>query len=330
MCLVSDAQTPLRSIRESHPTSGRAHRDADPRVTDHPTSSNRDAQEVALPVQQVADLLGVTDLRPLRPSGQKRVYRARRGAEEVVLKVVEILPPHQAVVLERARREVELLARLAAGSDGRIVAVRSGLVKVGDPDRPDTVGWLEEYIDGQDLTDLLTTAPFTPFTAEQASALLTGLALALQPLHTVDVVHRDLSPGNIRQRTDGTWTLLDPGLARHLNEMSLTGLYQPGTPGYRSPEHVPGGEPQPFSDIYAAGILTYASLTGQLPIDPTGAEDDYLTRLKEQDPPSVHLLRTDLPERLVDIIDRCLQRQPARRYLDATELLEDLTADAPA
>lgn len=89
---------------------------------------------------EVALALGVTDLAPLRLSGQKRVFTAKRGSESVVLKVVEILPPNQAMVLERARREVALLAEVAAGSDRRIVAVRSGLATVGDPTSPRAVG----------------------------------------------------------------------------------------------------------------------------------------------------------------------------------------------
>jgi len=270
----------------------------------------------------VAAQIGVTDLAPLRPSGQKRVFLARRGSEQVVLKAVEILPPHQATVLERANREVGLLSRVAAKSDRRIVAVRSGLALVGDPATPTAVGWLEEYLDGNDLTDLLV----SPWAQADALDLLSGLAEALKYLHDEEVVHRDLSPGNVRKRGDGLWTLLDPGLARHLSELSITGLYQPGTPGFRSPEQVPGGEPQPYSDIFGAGILVYLALTGHYPIDPRGAEDDYAKRLVEQQAPPVKTFRPDLDDDFAAVIDRCLSRQPARRYLDADELLDALRA----
>lgn len=186
--------------------------------------------------EDVAAVLGVDNLRPLRQSGQKRVFSARRGTEEVVLKAVEVLPPRQAEVLERASREVTLLAKVASAAGRRVVAVRSGLATVGDPRSPSAVGWLEELLDGDDLLDLL--GP--QWNQDEALNLVRGLAEALHFLHDVDVVHRDLSPGNVRRRSDGTWTLLDPGLARHLAELSLTGVYQPGTPGFRSPEQVPG------------------------------------------------------------------------------------------
>jgi serine/threonine protein kinase len=270
--------------------------------------------------EDVATMLGATDLQPLRPSGQKRVFIAKRGSENVVLKAVEVLPPNQAVVLERAKREVELLAKVSNAAGRRIVAVRSGLATIGDPAKPSAVGWLEELLDGEDLSDLLS----SPWTRDGAFGLVQGLAEGLAYLHDLQVVHRDLSPGNVRRRSDGTWTLLDPGLARHLAEMSLTGLYQPGTPGYRSPEQVPGGTPDTYSDVYGIGILAFVALTGTFPIDPNGAEDDYFKRLVQQQPKRLKSLRSDIDDEFGAIIDRCLDRQPARRFLDAAELLSTL------
>lgn len=278
--------------------------------------------EVAEFYEDVAAALGVTHLRPLRLGGQKRVFASTRGSEDVVLKAVEILPPNQAVVLERAKREVELLAKVSNAAGRRIVAVRSGLATVGDPAQPSAVGWLEELLDGNDLGDLLG----TPWTRDETLDLVQGLGEALAYLHDLEVVHRDLSPGNVRRRTDGTWTLMDPGLARHLAEMSLTGVYQPGTPGFRSPEQVPGGTPDTYSDIYGVGILAFVALTATVPIDPSGAEDDYFKRLVQQQPAGVKTLRPDLDDEFAAIIDRCLDRQPARRYLDAAELMDALSA----
>ncbi|MGW0328980.1 serine/threonine-protein kinase [Nocardia sp. NPDC003183] len=276
--------------------------------------------------EDVAAALGATDLRPLRDGGQKRVFVARRGTEDVVVKAVEVLPPHQALVLERAKREVGVLGKVSATAGRRIVALRSGLVTVGDPEQPTAVGWLEELLDGHDLREL----PIGNWTQDEALDLVVGLGQALNHLHENEVVHRDLSPGNVRRREDGTWTLLDPGLARHLAELSLTGLYQPGTPGFRSPEQVTGGTPEPYSDIYGVGILGYFVLTGQLPVDPKGNEEDYFRRLREQQPAPVKSLRPDLDDVFAGVIDRCLDRQPARRYIDAAELLEELGVGAPS
>ncbi|MGW0252517.1 serine/threonine-protein kinase [Nocardia goodfellowii] len=269
--------------------------------------------------QDVAAELGVTDLQPLRAGGQKQVFAARYGTEDVVLKAVEVLPPNQALVLERAKREVSLLAKVSAAAGRRIVALRSGLAIVGDPRRPSAVGWLEELLDGQDLSDIP-----PKWSENDARLLVIGLGQALSHLHDHEVVHRDLSPGNVRRRTDGTWTLLDPGLARHLAELSVTGLYQPGTRGFRSPEQVTGGTPEPYSDIYGVGILAYYVLSGELPVDPSGDESAYFRRLIEQQPAPIQTHRPDLDDDFAGVIDRCLERQPTRRYLDAAELLDDL------
>ena len=99
-------------------------------------------------------------------------------------------------MLERAKREVELLAKVSNAAGRRIVAVRSGLATVGDPTQPTAVGWLEELLDGNDLGDLLG----TPWTRDATHDLVQGLGEALTYLHELDVVHRDLSPGNVRRK----------------------------------------------------------------------------------------------------------------------------------
>jgi serine/threonine protein kinase len=279
----------------------------------------RDAQALA---EEVAAALGASIQAPMRPGGQKRVYLATLGGEQVVLKVVPLMPPHSDLVLERARREVSLLANF---DDRRVVAVRSGLVTVGPAGTPDGLGWLEELLDGDDLGSYLG----QPWPWPDVLDLVEGLASGLALFHSEDVIHRDLSPGNVRRRADGTWTLLDPGLAKHLAKASITGLYQPGTPGFRSPEHVPGGTPGTSSDVYGVGILAFAALTAALPIDPSGEEDDYYRRLRETNAPAIASLRSDIPDSLADVIDMCLDRQPARRYLDAEELLDALNDARP-
>lgn len=270
-------------------------------------------------VSEAADALAVEQLQPLRSGGQKTVLAGSHRGETVVLKVIAVMAPHETMVLERARREVALLAQVA---DRRVVALRSGIAALGDPQRPHGVAWLEEHLDGSDLRDLLTASWSPP----QIADLLVGLARGLELLHQRDVVHRDLSPGNVRCRADGLWTLMDPGLAKHLAEQSITGIYQPGTPGFRSPEHVPGGTPAPHSDVFCAGVLTYLAATGQLPVDPSGSDDQYYERLRTLPVPSVFASRPDLPGPLAVVIDKCLHRQPARRYLDASELLKALSS----
>ncbi|WP_079055587.1 serine/threonine-protein kinase [Streptomyces globisporus] len=266
----------------------------------------------------LASSLSVTALEPLTQGGQKYVFKGKLESAEAAVKVV-LLPdgPDSVYVLERAQREVEVLATI---DSPRVVRVLSEVVEIDFGSGVQAVAWVEEWLDGSDVSKNLA----QPWDYARCARLVVNIGEALSAFHELEVVHRDLSPANVRELSDGSFSLMDPGLARHLAKTALTGLFQPGTPGHRSPEHVPGGDIQPVSDIFALGILAFLALTGAHPIDPSGAEDDYYRRLREYDSPRIETLRPDIPASLRDVINRCLQRQPARRFLDGQELIEEL------
>ena len=273
--------------------------------------------DVAELLAEVRAALGTSELEPLRVGGQKMVYRAQLEGVPCVVKIV-LIPDaaHAEEVLERARREVELLSTVESPY---VVRVLSEAVEVGE--RPEAVCWVEELLDGSDLGDLTGTFPWKP---EDVWVLLHDVAKGLSACHELDVVHRDLSPGNVRRRATGRFAVMDPGFAPHLSRTALTGVYQPGTPGYCTPEHVPGGHPTPASDIFGLGILAFLALTDSLPVPYVGDEGAYWEALRRADPAAIKTVRADVPDDLAAVVDRCLQRQAARRYLDAAELLEEL------
>lgn len=265
-------------------------------------------------LDEVRAALGVSDLAGIATGGQKLVFRSELEGVPVVVKVVLVPDTAHAVeVVERARREVELLATV---DSPHVVKVLSEAVEIGD--RPEAICWVEEMLDGEDLRDLISTFPWIP---DQVEKLVRDVAAGLAACHELDVVHRDLSPGNVRRRAAGDFVVMDPGFARHLSKAAITGVYQPGTRNYISPEHVPGGSPLPASDVFGLGILAYQALTGAVPIPFNGDDGDYFDRLRNSQAAPIRTARPDAPEQLAAIIDTCLQRQPARRYLDADELL---------
>lgn len=272
--------------------------------------------------REVQAALGTTPLVALTTGGQKQVYSAELEGAAVVVKVV--LVPEETVyaeeVIKRAQREVELLSTI---DSDYVVRVVSEAVEIGE--RPAALCWAEERLDGEDLRLHATSFPWPE---DDVWRLIHDLATGLAACHHLDVVHRDLSPGNVRRRAGGRFVLMDPGLARHLTKTALTGVFQPGTPGYMSPEHVPGGHPMPASDVFGVGILAFQALTGSVPIPYSGDPAAYFGQLHAGQAPPVATAAPHLSGDIVTVVDQCLQRQPARRYLDAQELLDDLPASA--
>ena len=272
-----------------------------------PSSSPSDA---AL-LQEAAQAHAASLVRHLRQGGQKLVGLVNRAGTEVVLKVVRVENSATDEALHRAEREAELLASM---SNPHLVKGLTVAVEHGTP--PYAISWLEEYLDGEDLRDLVG----TPWDPAQTFLMATDVADALAGLHVRGVVHRDLSAGNVRRLSSGSFKLLDPGFARHLNRSGLTGLWQPGTPGFMSPEHVQTGMvPSAASDVFSLGVLMWLTLTSQLPI-PAHDLNAYTVALASRQLPGIETLRPDLSPAQASIINRCLSRQSARRYFDGTEL----------
>lgn len=267
---------------------------------------------------QAETALGVTNLSVQITGGQKTVAFAERSGQRTVVKLIELVPPYAIVALERARREVGVLAAI---SHPNVVRLESGLVELGTP--VVAVCWLEEYLDGADLDTFL----YTLRDWDDAAAMAREVFAGLGAFHANGAVHRDLSPRNMRRLSGGSYKVMDPGVARIIAETTITGPVDPGTPGFMSPEHVsPAARPTFASDVFSVGILMYHALTGQSPIPFVGDRADYFRRLMSDQAASLAVLRPDLTPGRVRFVDRCLQRQSARRFFDADEALAALTA----
>jgi serine/threonine protein kinase/ABC-type Fe3+ transport system substrate-binding protein len=175
---------------------------------------------------------------------------------------------------------------------------------------------------------------------DEASALdiciaaTTGLAAA----HASGVIHRDVKPENImipKRRGHGTEDLIfsaaklaDLGLARadDVSGPSLTGAKATmGTPGYLAPEQAlnarQAGKP---ADVFSMGATLYALLEGNAPFKGETATESILATIQKVHTPILHL-RSDVSPATADLIERCLNKDPARRYADASALQRALT-----
>jgi len=180
-----------------------------------------------------------------------------------------------------------------------------------------------EHIAGESLRPTLEKAPL-PF--EQVAQIGHRVAFALHALHKQHVVHLDIKPSNILTRPDGTVVLVDFGLSRHdhLPDLLEEEFSLPmGTGPYISPEQVQFVRNDPRSDLFALGVMLYHFTTGERPFgQPTSVSGLRKRLYTEPVPPRA--LRPDTPPWLQEVILRCLEVDPARRYQSAALLASDL------
>jgi serine/threonine protein kinase len=161
-------------------------------------------------------------------------------------------------------------------------------------------------------------------------AMLAGLA------HAADhgIVHRDLKPENVMRTQDGTVKIADFGIATAYDELAsanLTPLGEfVGAPAYVSPEQVLGEQATAASDLYSVGVIAFELFTGSVPFAEAGSGGKLLVSKVNRRPPSLSSVRGDLDKRLVDWVDRLLERDPARRPSTPAAVREQLEDAAEA
>jgi serine/threonine protein kinase len=180
-----------------------------------------------------------------------------------------------------------------------------------------------ERLTGKSLYPMLDDLPRP---AEEVASLGCRIAAALVDLHRQNVVHLDIKPSNIMFRETGEAVLIDYGLARHLHLPDLMDeefRLPYGTAPYMAPEQILGVRSDFRSDIFALGVLMYFFATARRPF----GDPQRLKGLKKRlwrDPLPPRALAPDLPKPLQEVILRCLEVNPARRYLTAAQLMMDL------
>jgi serine/threonine-protein kinase len=222
---------------------------------------------------------------------------------------IKVLPPELAVrpeLRERFLRET----RVAAGfSHPNIVAVHAV------EEHPQLLCFVMGFIEGETLGQRVRRAG--PLGAAEAVRVLQEVAWALSYAHGRGVVHRDIKPDNILiERATGRALVTDFGIARS-TASGAAGLTQVGevvgTPQFMSPEQAAGESLDGRSDLYSLGVVGFFAVTGRLPFEAPSAQAVMAMHLT-QAAPRVASLRPDLPQALCAAIDRCLEKEPAKRF----------------
>jgi tetratricopeptide (TPR) repeat protein/TolB-like protein len=255
----------------------------------------------------------------LGQGGMGRVYRAydKELNRAVAIKVVRQGVMGEADALNRFKQELVLASKIS----------HKNILRIHDLGEVDGMKFITmAYVEGQDLHQIIKDNPKLPL--ERVLKFATQLAEALAAAHAEDVVHRDLKPQNILLDKNDQIYISDFGLAKSFAEgavgMTQTGAFL-GTPRYMSPEQVEGKPTDGRADLYAYGLILYEMATGDVPFTGDSTLGVMYQRLREK-PKSPKVANPSLPNWLVRIIMRCLEKDPADRYQNAYEILADLKA----
>jgi len=259
-----------------------------------------------------AFIRGYRRVRQVASGTRADIFLAERLANRslVALKVVRDQPEHGEAPdsFLRFLQEYEIAQRIQ----------HPGIVRLFDLGVSDEHAWLVmEYFARGDLRRRMK-SPVAPRWAVRVAA---AIAKALAALHAADVVHRDLKPGNVMLREDGSIALIDFGLSKDAAQrLDLTerGLIF-GTPHYMSPEQGHGEPTDGRSDLYSLGIILYEMLTGGKPYR---ADSPMAVIYKHRKEP-VPQLASGL-NGLQPLLERLLAKEPGERFATALEAAEAL------
>jgi eukaryotic-like serine/threonine-protein kinase len=171
-----------------------------------------------------------------------------------------------------------------------------------------------ELLDGQGLTDL------GPLPYRDVCRVMRDVASALALLHARRLIHRDLSPANVRIQRDGRTKLIDFGALTPFGRATEV----VGTPAFTPPEALAAAELDQRADLYALGALSYWALTRKTAVRAHSLEDLHLAWLEPIVPPSRYA--PEIPAALEELVLSLLARDPLARPASAAEVIERLTS----
>jgi serine/threonine-protein kinase len=269
------------------------------------------------PGQKVANRYTIDRL--LGHGGMGAVYLAadEKLGERVALKVVLATVAHDpAAAAERFRREVAAARKVTHPNVIRI----HDLVEDGE-----LMLLSMEHVEGVTLSTYLSRVGGA-LALDEARVLIGQICDGLGAAHAVGVIHRDLKPGNVLLDAMKRVKVIDFGLAKatFLEGMTATGLIM-GTPEYMAPEQVRGLPCDARTDLYALGALTYHLLAGRPPFAGDTPIAIGFAHVSSK-PRPLRQLRPDLPESIEQAVDKALEKEPARRFVDAAEYKKALGA----
>jgi eukaryotic-like serine/threonine-protein kinase len=283
---------------------------------------------------------GLENMGALRTGGQGSVYKGRRVGE--IITAVKLLPTPIYTENKKDKNfrdfqnEVEKLKKVNEEPNPNVVKIMSsGITESG------SFPFIEmEFIEGPDLEELLKPPHDPVFSVREVIKVADQLANALSHCHKVGVRHGDIKSNNVKFNVyTGNYVLLDFGLSIMSDEQRRTSLRRAGTIEFMAPEQNTG-KILYETDIYSYGIILYELLAGTVPfpLENNGETDrnNVMVSHMEAPVPDVMAKRREnmpvnwseakkkremqVPQWLLDVISKCLEKEPEKRYATGMEL----------
>lgn len=237
------------------------------------------------------------------------------------------------VVLKTVQYGISTSAAEIAALKDRIYREARAIAKLSHPnivivydvdDQPDFSYLVMEYLEGHDLKQVLEREHHLD--CGRALEIVAQVCSAMEYAHRAGVFHRDVKPSNIMLLEQDEVKVMDFGIAKISNYLSLTQTGRVlGTPSYMAPEQIEGQATDGRADLFSLGIVLYELLVGRRPfIADSLAALAYKIVHKAHMPPSLE--NVELPLELDEVLNRALAKRPDERYQNATELREAVLA----
>ncbi|MGC1614944.1 MAG: protein kinase [Candidatus Acidiferrum sp.] len=252
-------------------------------------------------------------VRLLGQGGMGAVYQAhdRELERQVAIKVIRADMAANPEILRRFKQELILARQIT----------HKNVIRIFDLGQAEGIKFITmEYIEGDNLQSVLRQKK--KIEPAEAANIIAQVCRALEAAHAEGVIHRDLKPQNIMMDKSGRAYVMDFGIAR---SMLGTGMTQTGaligTPDYMSPEQAKGQTLDARSDLFSVGIIFYEILSGKVPFDADTTMGKLWKRTNEPARPLDELDKA-IPRPLSDIVRKCLEIDPQKRFASAAELLQ--------
>lgn len=258
-------------------------------------------------------------LETIGEGGMAVVYKARDTllGRVVAIKVLHPQYAQDEEFVERFREEARAAASL----------LHPNVVNVYDVGRDGDRDYIVmEYVPGESLKSIIRRQG--RLSVATATRYVMHILEALAHAHESGVIHRDIKPHNILITTDGRAKVADFGIARAASSSRLTETGTVlGTVAYISPEQARGAQVDHRSDLYSLGVVYYEALTGRVPFSGDTSVSVALKHIQEiPEPPSLY--NPAIPRAIEKVIMKALQKDPAKRFSSAREMLSALSAAA--